>query len=72
MQPMYFKDRIKLGSRAIISGWLGDSQAWANSGMMLDKRGRAKPGESNLNSDHNQLNVAQVCMGLAFELSGSG
>ena len=35
---------------------------------MLEKRGRANPGESTLNSDHNQLNVAHVCMGLAFEL----
>ncbi len=69
MPTLRFKDTIKLEDRATISGWLGDSQAWANTAVMLDEHGRAKPGESVLNADHNQLNVAHVSMGMAFELA---
>ena len=68
MQTMHFKDSIKHKDRATISLWLGDSQVWANTAVILDKRGRARPGESIMNADHNQLNVAHVSMGLAFEL----
>ena len=68
MQTMHFKDSIKPGDRATISLWLGDSQVWANTAVMLDERGRSKPGENIVNADHNQLNVAHVSMGLAFEL----
>ena len=68
MITLHFKDSINLEDRAVISGWLGDSQAWANTAVMLDERGRAKPGESVMNANHNQLNVAHVSMGLAFEL----
>ena len=69
MPTLQFKDSINLEARAVISGWLGDSQAWASTAVMLDERGRARSGESVLNSDHNQLNVAHVSMGLAFELA---
>ena len=68
MPTMHFKDSIKLEDRATISLWLGDSQTWANTAVMLDECGHARPGESIVNSDHNQLNVAHVSMGLAFEL----
>ena len=69
MITLHFKDSINLESRAVISGWLGDSQAWANTAVMLDERGRSRPGESVLDADHNQLNVAHVSMGLAYELA---
>ena len=47
--------------------------AWRQSGLgeYSSDAGKARsrqPGESILNSDHNQLNVAHVSMGLAFEL----
>ena len=68
MQTMYFKDSIKLEDRWTISQWLGDSQVWANTAVMLNEHGRSKPGEGKVNADLNQLNVAHVSMGLAFEL----
>lgn len=69
MQTLYFKDSIKLGDRATISLWLGDSQVWADTAVMLDKRGRTGSGAIAPNANHNELNVAHVCMGLAFELA---
>lgn len=69
MITLHFKDSISLEARGVISGWLGDSQVWANTAVMLYERGRSKLGESVLNADHNQLNVAHVSMGLAFELA---
>ena len=66
---MHFKDSIRLEDRATLSLWLGDSQTWAATAVMLDELGRAKPGESVVNANHNQLNVAHVSMGLAFELA---
>ena len=65
---MNFKDSIKLEDRATISLWLGDSQVWANTALMLNERGRSKPDEGIVNENLNQLNVAHVSMGMAFEL----
>ena len=69
MVTMHFKDSIKLEDRSTISVWLADSQIWASTAVMLEERGRPKRGESIVNADHNQLNVAHVSMGLAFELA---
>ena len=44
MPTMHFKDTVRLEDRATISLWLGDSQVWANTAVMLDERGRSKPG----------------------------
>ncbi len=61
---MNFKSKIKTEDRAPITLWLGDSQAWMQTAVERDQTsGRGRSGV-----DHHVLNVAYVCVGLAFEL----
>ena len=63
---MNFKSKIKMEGRGPISLWLGDSQVWMKTALEKDKSsGR---GQSGVEVDSNELNVAHVCVGLAFEL----
>ena len=63
---MNFKSKIKMEDRGPISLWLGDSQVWMKTALEKDKSsGR---GQSGVEVDSNELNVAHVCVGLAFEL----
>ena len=63
---MDFKSTIKMEDRGPISLWLGDSQVWMKTAVDKDKSsGR---GQSGVEVDSNELNVAHVCVGLAFEL----
>ena len=65
-EPVNFKSKIKMDDRGPISLWLGDSQVWMNTAVEKDKSsGR---GQSGSEVDSNELNVAHVCVGLAFEL----
>ncbi|MCY4613357.1 MAG: hypothetical protein OXB94_07035 [Nitrospira sp.] len=64
---MNFKRTIKIEDRAPISNWLGDSQVWMKTALEKDQRsGR---GRHDVETDSNELNVAHVCTGLAFELA---
>ena len=63
---MEFKRDIKFKDRRPITHWLGDSQVWMKTAIERDKAsGR---GQSGVKADMNELNVAHVCAGLAFEL----
>ena len=61
---MNFKSEINMEDRGPISHWLGDSQVWMQTAVEKDKTS----GRGGNDSDHNVLNVAHVCTGLAFEL----
>ena len=64
---MNFKETIKVTDRAAITTWLGDSQVWMKTAVEKDQRsGR---GRNDVETDTNELNVAHVCTGLAFELA---
>ena len=64
---MNFRPTIRIEDRARIASWLGDSQVWMATAVELDRRsGR---GRRHGNIDSNELNVAHVCAGLAFELA---
>ena len=63
---MNFKRKIKFEDRGPITQWLGDSQVWIETAVERDKAsGR---GQSGVETDMHELNVAHVCAGLAFEL----
>ncbi len=61
---MKFKSGIKVEDRAPISLWLGDSQTWMQTAVEKD----VSSGRGRSDVDHHVLNVAYICVGLAFEL----
>ena len=63
---MNFRREIKLKDRAPIATWLGDSQIWMATAVENGRAsGRGRGGDA---TNHHALNVAHVCVGLAFEL----
>lgn len=65
MNALHFRSIIRLEDRAAISTWLGDSQVWMQ--IAVERARSAEHGFRGAN--HNELNVAHVCTGLAFELA---
>ena len=65
MSRLAFKSTIKIEDRAAIHTWLGDSQVWME--IAIERASTSGRGLSGAN--HNELNVAHVCTGLAFELA---
>lgn len=65
VNALHFKSTIRLEDRAAISTWLGDSQVWMR--IAVERARSADHGLGGAN--HNELNVAHVCTGLAFELA---
>ena len=65
MSALHFKSTIRLEDRAAISTWLGDSQVW----MQIATERARSAGRGFRGANHNELNVAHVCTGLAFELA---
>ena len=64
---MNFRKEIRLHDRGTITNWLGDSQVWMKKAIEIDRTsGR---GQKAVETDMNELNVAHVCVGLAFELA---
>lgn len=49
------------------SQWPREAQVWMNTAVRLDHE--SDPPEKDGHTDHNKLNVAHVCTGLAFELA---
>ena len=65
MSGLAFKKTVRLEDRAALHTWLGDSQVWmqiATERVQSNRYGFR-------GADHNELNVAHVCTGLAFELA---